>query len=118
RPQLSNTFVVPRTEVEELIGQAWREELKVDQVGVHDNFFALGGHSVLADRLAARLGATFGVDLPLRKLFELPTIAALARHIEGLRQNSNGVTAPPIIPVAIQESAPLSFAQKRLWFLH
>ncbi|HEX2933424.1 MAG TPA: condensation domain-containing protein, partial [Candidatus Binatia bacterium] len=118
RPQLFSTFDAPRTEVEELIGQAWREALKVDQVGVHDNFFALGGHSLLATRVVARLGATFGVDLPLRKLFELPTIAALARHVEDLRQNWNGVTAPPIIPVAIQESAPLSFAQRRLWFLH
>ena len=118
RPQLPGDFVAPRTEIEELIMQAWRDALKVEQIGVHDNFFELGGHSLLATRVMAHLQANFDIDLPLRKLFELPTVAALAGHIDWLRRNRSGVTTPSIIVAASRHKAPLSFAQRRLWFLH
>ena len=84
RPQLDQGFVEPRTEIEELIAQVWREILKLDKIGVHDNFFELGGHSLLATRVVARLRSNFHVDLALRKLFELPTVAGLAQHIDAL----------------------------------
>ncbi|MFK3982285.1 amino acid adenylation domain-containing protein [Micromonospora sp. NPDC050397] len=70
--------VAPRTPVEEQLARLWREVLGAAEVGVHDNFFALGGHSLTATRLIARIRATLGVDLPLRLLFSAPTIAELA----------------------------------------
>ena len=88
RPDLTHEFVAPRTEIEELVAQVWREVLKLESIGVHDNFFELGGHSLLATRVVARLRNNFGIDLPLRKLFELPTIAALAQYIDELLLHS------------------------------
>ena len=70
RPQLDQGFVEPRTEIEEVIAQVWREILKLDKIGVYDNFFELGGHSLLAMRVIARLRNNFGIDLPLRRIFE------------------------------------------------
>ena len=91
--------------------------LKVEKIGVYDNFFELGGHSLLATRVVARLRSNFNVDLPLRKLFELPTVAGLAEHIDFLRRNQSGVSVPPIVPVPRDRPIPLSFSQRRLWFL-
>ena len=118
RPQLIQGFVEPRTEIEELVTQIWREVLKLDKIGVYDNFFELGGHSLLATRLVARLRNNFSIDLPLRKLFELPTVAALAEHVDCLRRNQSGVSIPLIVPVSRDGPLPLSFSQRRLWFLH
>ena len=84
RPQLDQGFVEPRTEIEELIAQVWREILKLDKIGVHDNFFELGGHSLLATRVVARLRRNFHVDIALRKLFELPTVAGLGTAYRSL----------------------------------
>jgi amino acid adenylation domain-containing protein len=117
RPQLSQRFIEPRTEIEDLAAQIWREVLKLEKIGVYDNFFDLGGHSLLATRVVARLRANFGIDLPLQKLFELPTIAALAESIDLLRRNRSGVSVPPIVPVPRDRPIPLSFSQRRLWFL-
>ena len=105
-------------EIEELVAQVWREVLKLEKIGVYDNFFELGGHSLLATRVVARLRSNFNVDLPLRKLFELPTVAGLAEHIDFLRRNQSGVSVPPIVPVPRDRAIPLSFSQRRLWFLH
>jgi len=117
RPELDHGFVEPRTEVEELVAQAWQDVLKFDRIGIYDNFFDLGGHSLLATRLVARLRGNFNIDLPLRKLFELPTVAELAEHIEFLRRSERGVSVPPIIRVPRDRAVPLSFSQLRLWFL-
>jgi acyl carrier protein len=111
-------FIKPRTEIEELVAQVWREVLKLDKIGVDDNFFDLGGHSLLATRVVARLRTNFNIDLPLRKLFELPTVAALAEHVDCLRHNQSGVSIPRIVPVPRDGPLPLSFSQRRLWFLH
>ena len=116
--RLSGDYIAPRTMIEELIAQEWRAVLNVARVGRHDNFFALGGHSLLATRVIGRLRTIVGVELPLRKLFELPTIAGLAEQVEWLRRSHDGVTSAPIVAVPRDQKIPLSFAQRRLWFLH
>jgi amino acid adenylation domain-containing protein len=116
--QLDQGFVEPRTEVEELIAQVWREVLKLDMIGIHDNFFNLGGHSLLATRVVARLSTSFKVDITLRKLFESPTVAGLAEHMEYLRHSQFGTSIAPIAPVDRTQPVPLSFSQRRLWYLH
>jgi aryl carrier-like protein len=75
---IREVYVAPQTPTEEVLASIWCELLKLDRVGVHDNFFALGGHSLLAMRLVARMREVFQVELPLRALFETPTIARLA----------------------------------------
>jgi acyl carrier protein len=73
----ADNFVAPRTELEEELASLWREILKVERIGINDNFFDLGGHSLLATRLLFQLREHFQVDLELRALFEAPTIATL-----------------------------------------
>ena len=117
RPLLEHGFVEPRTEIEELVAQVWRDILKRDKIGVHDNFFDLGGHSLLATRIVARLQSTFHVDLALRKMFESPTVAGLAQHIDELRHSGAGAAITPVLPVPRTQRLPLSFSQRRLWYL-
>ncbi|ARU62662.1 hypothetical protein CBW65_18040 [Tumebacillus avium] len=107
-------YVAPSTPLEIEVCAIWTEVLQVEQVGVQDNFFTLGGHSLLATRLISRVNSRFGTQLPLRCLFEAPTILQLAALIEGQERT---VTAPPILPASRDEHLPLSFAQERLWFL-
>ncbi len=106
-------WVGPRTPSEELLAGIWSEVLGVERIGVHDDFFALGGHSLLATRVVSRVREVLGVELPLRRLFEVPTVAELARQIEGGTRSE----APALVPVSRDQPLPLSFAQQRLWFL-
>jgi natural product biosynthesis luciferase-like monooxygenase protein/amino acid adenylation domain-containing protein/FkbM family methyltransferase len=101
--------------VEELLASLWSELLDVERIAPVDSFFDLGGHSLLATRLAARVRRLFGVELPLRAIFEHPTLAALAREVERARGRS--APAPPVRPVPRDGEIPLSFAQERFWFL-
>ena len=78
RPELEQLFVMPRTQEEKVIARIWCEVLGLEQVGIHDNFFALGGHSLKATQVMARLHTALQVELPLRRFFEAPTIAELA----------------------------------------
>jgi len=79
------SHVAPRTETESQLATIWAEVLKREGIGVTDNFLALGGHSLLAIRVLGRISKTFGVRLPLRTLFEAPTIEALASAIDQAR---------------------------------
>ncbi|HEX8272375.1 MAG TPA: non-ribosomal peptide synthase/polyketide synthase [Longimicrobiaceae bacterium] len=109
-------YVAPRTPTEEVLAGIWASTLRVERVGVRDGFFALGGHSLLATRVVSRVREAFGVELPLRALFEGPTVEEQAARVEALRRA--GVTQlPPVVPVDRGGPLPLSFAQERLWFL-
>jgi amino acid adenylation domain-containing protein len=118
RSEQAGDFVAPSTPVEELLSRLWAEVLRVESVGMRDNFFALGGHSLLATRLVSRVRESFGVELPLRSLFEAPTVRDLAGHIEAALRDRTGEQAPPVVRVSRAAKLPLSFAQQRLWFLH
>ncbi|HEX2568766.1 MAG TPA: MupA/Atu3671 family FMN-dependent luciferase-like monooxygenase [Polyangia bacterium] len=110
-------FVPPRTESEALVARVWGEVLRLGRVGREDHFFDLGGHSLLATQVMSRLGQASGVELPLRALFEAPTVAMLAARIDqGLRAGRKSA-APPLTPQPRNGPVPLSFAQQRLWFL-
>jgi amino acid adenylation domain-containing protein len=114
RPELENVFVPPRTPLEETLAGLWSDLLGVDRVGVHDNFFELGGHSLLATQLISRVRSTFKVELPLARLFQSPTVAAMA---EAIQERGLGPQAPTIEPAPEDAPMQLSFAQERLWLL-
>lgn len=78
RPELSEAYVAPSTSTEQAIAAVWRELLGIEEIGIHDNFFDLGGHSLLGTQLISRMRRLFNVDLPLRRFFETPTVADLA----------------------------------------
>ncbi|MFB1479128.1 non-ribosomal peptide synthase/polyketide synthase, partial [Corallococcus sp. RDP092CA] len=111
-------YVAPRTPTEELLAALWSRLIGVERVGAHDNFFELGGHSLLAMQVASRIREAFGVELPLRMLFEAPSVAELARRVDVLVAQGRGVQAPPLVALTRAERMPLSFAQQRLWFLN
>src|SRR3989442_495702 len=95
----------------------WAHVLRVERVGINDNFFETGGHSLLATQLVSRVRQAFRVELPLRALFETPTVGGLVRAIESARSAGAGPEAPALRPAPRDVSLPLSFAQQRLWFL-
>ncbi len=115
RPELDQVFVACRTPTEELLAAIWSQVLAVERVGIYDNFFQLGGHSLLATQVVSRIREAFQVEMPLRRLFEEPTVAGLAENIDTVR--GEGLQAPPIVPVPRDGELPLSFAQQRLWFI-
>jgi amino acid adenylation domain-containing protein len=132
RPELEQAFVVPRNPIEEVVAGIWSAVLRVDRVGIDNNFFALGGHSLLAAQVVSRIMATLDVELPLRAIFEAPTVAMLAARVIGQasarsaakpaeleqhRQRSGEAGTTRIARRGGSGPTPLSFAQQRLWFL-
>jgi amino acid adenylation domain-containing protein/non-ribosomal peptide synthase protein (TIGR01720 family) len=111
RPQLS-----PRSPTADLLTLIWQQVLQRQAIDPEDNFFALGGHSLLAIQLISQIQQTFQIELPLRSLFEAPTIAALSREIDTARL-SQTAPLPPIQPCDRTQPLSLSFAQQRLWVL-
>ncbi|GLZ39063.1 non-ribosomal peptide synthase/polyketide synthase [Actinokineospora sp. NBRC 105648] len=104
-------YVAPRTDAERVVADAWADVLGLPRVGAEDNFFALGGDSILSIRVVARLRTALGTDVSPRLLFDNPTVAGLALAV-------GGAALAESIPVLAQDAAaPLSFAQQRLWFL-
>ncbi len=111
-------YVAPRTPVEEALAGIWADVLGTGRVGAADSFFALGGQSLLATRLVSRVREMLGVELPLRAVFEAPTVAELAARVEALRSAGGAADAAPIPRAPRGGDLPLSFAQQRLWFIH
>jgi acyl carrier protein len=100
RPELNETFTPPRTPVEEMLSRIWAEVLKLDKVGIYDNFFALGGHSLLATQVVSRIRSAFSVELPLRDIFGAPTIHALAQRLQAQREKNSSAQGTQIPRVA------------------
>jgi amino acid adenylation domain-containing protein len=118
RAGLQEEYVAPSNSVEDLLAGIWTQVLGVAQIGVHDNFFQLGGHSLKATQVVSRLRPTFDVEIPLSILLEAPTVAGLARHVEAAVRGDQVPRLPPIVRNAHTGRLPLSYAQQRLWFLH
>ncbi|HLE84733.1 MAG TPA: amino acid adenylation domain-containing protein, partial [Thermoanaerobaculia bacterium] len=106
----------PRSPEEEILAELWADLLGVEAVGVRQSFFELGGHSLLATRLVSRVRRLFGVEVPLRRMFETPTVAGLAALVVRGRRGA-APAAPPVVRVPRDRPLPASFAQERLWFL-
>src|SRR6266704_1805379 len=106
----------PRNAEEEILCGIFAEVLKLDRVGVEQNFFEAGGHSLLATQVMARVRSVFAVELPLRAMFELPTVAGLAERVVRER-GAEQIQAPALVRVGRAGDLPLSYAQQRLWFL-
>ncbi|MEV0728020.1 amino acid adenylation domain-containing protein [Polymorphospora sp. NPDC050346] len=115
-PDLSTvgvTYVAPVTDAEKAVADAWADVLGVERVGLRDDFFALGGHSLQLGQLAVRLRERSGVEVSIRDLFAALTVRGHADLIAA----AGGETPPPVVPVAGTGPLPLSFGQRRLWFL-
>jgi amino acid adenylation domain-containing protein len=120
-----SNYVAPATPVEEMLAGIWAQVIGLERVGVNDNFFDLGGHSLIATRVISQIRQVFEVEIPLRRLFELSTVNELAKEIQAAIQADKGLEVAPIKPIARSsetglcpsQQLPLSFAQQRLWFL-
>ncbi|RKH37137.1 condensation domain-containing protein, partial [Corallococcus llansteffanensis] len=108
-------FVAPQSALEQQLASAWQSVLRLDKVGVHDNFFDLGGNSLLATQVVSRLRDQFAVSVPLHVLFQAPSISGLARHLQAHAPASESLQ--PTFKPRPDGPLPLSFAQERLWFI-
>ena len=115
--EAGNLFVAPRTPVEEVVAGIWAQLFGLRQVSTQANFFELGGHSLLVTQVISRVRKVFSVEMPVRSMFESPTVAALAEHVEAEMRAGRGRQSPPIERVSREMPPPASFAQQRLWFL-
>ncbi|MFQ6229764.1 amino acid adenylation domain-containing protein, partial [Nocardia sp. NPDC002869] len=110
----THEYRAPSTPVENVVAEAFRHVLGITRVGADDNFFELGGDSLSASLVVARVGATLNVRVPVRSMFEAPTVAGLAAHAENL----TGGDRVPLTAGARPDPVPLSLAQQRMWFLN
>ncbi|MEO7584343.1 MAG: amino acid adenylation domain-containing protein, partial [Ferruginibacter sp.] len=104
----------PRTDIEKALAAIWQELLGIEQLGIQENFFEIGGHSLLAMRMVSAIRKELKVEMAIKSLFDHSTIAKLARH---LRMNNSGLLLPPIEVQQRPEFIPLSYSQERLWFI-
>ncbi|GLZ29182.1 hypothetical protein Lesp02_13720 [Lentzea sp. NBRC 105346] len=102
----------PRSPREQILAQLFAEALGLDEVGIDDDFFALGGHSLIATKLVSRIRTVMQAELPIRAVFEHPTVSRLFALLD-----ETTIARPTLVPVERPERVPLSFAQQRLWFL-
>ncbi|HEX4966671.1 MAG TPA: amino acid adenylation domain-containing protein [Thermoanaerobaculia bacterium] len=118
RPDLQTSYVEPRGDLEGALAALWQELLGIERAGAHDDFFDLGGHSLLGIQLVSQIRERLGVELPLGQIFEAPTIAQLAERIAALRDSQDAPRVPAIARVSRAGDLPLSFSQQSLWILH
>ncbi|WP_139488457.1 non-ribosomal peptide synthetase [Brevibacillus dissolubilis] len=109
-------YVAPRNPTEEIVANIYSQVLSVEQVSIYDDFFELGGHSLLATQTNSRLREAFGVEIPLRALFDHSTVVGMSAYVTTLLENEAGVGAGNIETADRSKPLPLSFAQQRLWF--
>lgn len=107
-----------KTPIEEILMNIWSEVLGIEHIGSNDNFFEIGGHSLLATQVLSRIRQVFAIDLPLRAIFEMQTIALLAGRITAEKRETRNILLPPLQPLPDCLEPPLSFGQQRLWFLN
>ena len=117
RSYLNDVAIPPRTDIEELVANIWREVLRIENLGIYDNFFTMGGHSLLATQIVSRLEEACHKEVPLRLLFHAPTIAGLAQELENILREGNAPRLPPLVPVPRVGPLPLSMNQEQLWRL-
>lgn len=108
-------YVAPRTRTEEVLASIWQDLLGIPRVGIHDDFFALGGHSLLGTRCAAQMYERLGVSVPVRIVLEAPTVAELAAHTDRI---ASGPKRLPLERVRERTRAPLSYNQMLWWVRH
>ena len=129
RPELSSVFVEPRTDSERQIAQVWKAVLGLKAIGAYDNFWELGGNSLLATQVVSRIREKLHIPLPLRTVFEMPTVEKLAEETARLKMESDagsssrtdetsGLQTTPIPRVDRKGGLALSYAQERLWFIN
>ncbi|HEY7616688.1 MAG TPA: condensation domain-containing protein, partial [Terriglobales bacterium] len=116
-PEAEQAGLAPRTPAEEVIATIWEQVLRIKQVGIQDNFFSLGGHSLLATQVISRIRQVFQVEVPLRLIFEAPTVAGQAAAVERGLKAEQRIENPPLTKADRGKKLPLSFAQQRLWFM-
>ncbi|MFQ5852528.1 MAG: condensation domain-containing protein, partial [Candidatus Binatia bacterium] len=118
QPEVKVEFTAPRTPLEAKLAKIWGQVLRIERVGVHDNFFHLGGDSILAAQIISRVRKAMQMELSFLIFFETPTIAGMARSVESAGQAAQTLPSPSIQLIRKDgEPLPLSFAQQRMWFL-
>ncbi|MEM7581289.1 MAG: AMP-binding protein, partial [Cyanobacteria bacterium P01_A01_bin.80] len=122
RPELETKFIEPQTEIEKIIAEIWQTQLNVEQVGLHDNFFELGGHSLLGIKIIAEINQNLQVDIPLKNLFQNPTVAGLVEQVENIRVENhqlaeNSQNLPKLVPDLNHrhQPFPLTDIQQAYW---
>lgn len=118
RPELETAYMAPRSETEKQLAGIWQAVLGLDRVGIHDNFFELGGHSLIATQVVAQIRSELHLELPLRLLFQAPTIAGLAQELQNLDASQAAVHDLPVIrPDAAHrfDEFPLTDIQQAYW---
>jgi iturin family lipopeptide synthetase A len=129
RPEVTSTFVAPRDDIERQIAEVWQSVLGLKEIGVYDSFWELGGHSLLATQVVSRLKEKFHIPLPLRALFEMPTIEKLSEAVRlQLKSASSEIASAPLAGSEAQKAPirrvdrngklALSHSQERLWFIN
>ncbi|MFI3197899.1 MAG: amino acid adenylation domain-containing protein [Methylococcaceae bacterium] len=117
RPEFTQAYFPPSSPIEEIMAALWQEVLAIEPIGIYDNFFALGGYSLLAMQLMVRLNKQFQIELHLHLLFEEPTIAGLSTLLTTMLEQAPAANLEPIQVISRDQPIPTSFAQQRLWFL-
>ncbi|WP_160110878.1 non-ribosomal peptide synthase/polyketide synthase [Mycolicibacterium houstonense] len=111
---VATSFRAPQTDMEKIVAEVFTEVLGLGRAGLDDDFFVLGGDSLIAIRVCARLQSALGRDVPVRYLFDAPTVGGLADYLD---RHQDGVVRPPLTARHRPATVPLSYAQQRLWFL-